>query len=93
MENIVDRRIGDRGGLALREDVLQHVLLQHTVDALANAPYPVTVIGGADLAHVGRRFGDPIDVYSCGPWCQGPVIAHVIPGCMMFTNSHFPSGL
>lgn len=31
-------------------------------NAVRRAPYPVTVLGGADLAHVGRRFGDPVEV-------------------------------
>lgn len=31
-------------------------------EAVRSAPYPVTVVGGADLAHVGPRFGDAIEV-------------------------------
>jgi AmmeMemoRadiSam system protein B len=31
-------------------------------EIISSAPQPVSVIAGADLAHVGRRFGDPFDI-------------------------------
>jgi hypothetical protein len=55
------------------------------------------------LAHVMRldeESGDPPLKYRAvararqsAPDCHGPVIARVIPGLKMFTNSHLPSGL